>query len=121
MRHSPHAIYEHLKEAISSYLDTAYRISHPLVAVERAALLRKEGVVTQLPCTIPRPFGHFCVSGLKKKSASTRGLLSLSFRDLNPLYHQLRGISFWVSATIGRSPHHITKFKTGEIKPFSLR
>lgn len=49
MRRSPHSVYEHLKETICSYLDTAYRISHPLVSAERAALLRAERVVTQLP------------------------------------------------------------------------
>ena len=39
----------HLKESIASYIESQYRISHPLVFSERSALLRERGVIAQDP------------------------------------------------------------------------
>jgi len=54
--HGPYDVYSHLKEMLVSYLDTAYKMGHPLVAAERLRLLRQEAVVSQLPYveTTPR-------------------------------------------------------------------
>ncbi len=49
MRHSPYALASELKEILSTYLETAHRISNPTVAEERARLLRSPGTVSQLP------------------------------------------------------------------------
>src|SRR5438067_792987 len=49
LRRSPGFVSRHLKEALCSYLDTAYRMSNHLVYAERAALTREVGVVSQVP------------------------------------------------------------------------
>ena len=49
MRYTPTQAHAHLKESISSYLESQYRIAHPLVFAERAELIRRTGVVTQEP------------------------------------------------------------------------
>lgn len=56
MRHSPHTLAAELKETLCTYLETAYRISHPSVVEERAKLLRMPGIVSQIPFieTTPR-------------------------------------------------------------------
>ena len=56
MRQGPHTLAAELKEILCTYLETAYRISHPAVVQERANLLRMSGVVSQVPFieTTPR-------------------------------------------------------------------
>ena len=49
MQYTPTQAHGHLKESISSYLESQYRIAHPLVFAERAELIRRAGVVTQEP------------------------------------------------------------------------
>ena len=49
MQFTPSQTTAHLKESIASYLESQYRISHPLVFDERAALLRQRGVIAQDP------------------------------------------------------------------------
>ena len=49
MRYTPTQAADHLKESIASYLESQYRISHPLVFNERAELLRQTGVIAQEP------------------------------------------------------------------------
>ena len=49
MQFTPNEAVEHLKESIASYIESQYRISHPLVFDERAELLRQPGVVAQDP------------------------------------------------------------------------
>ena len=49
MQFTPSESAEHLKESIASYIESQYRISHPLVFGERAALLRQPGVIAQEP------------------------------------------------------------------------
>lgn len=46
---TPNGAYEHIKESVIEYLETAYKISHPDVAAERAEALRERGVVAQSP------------------------------------------------------------------------
>ena len=49
MQFTPSEAVEHLQESIASYIESQYRISHPLVFSERAALLRQRGVLSQDP------------------------------------------------------------------------
>ena len=49
MQFTPSQAAEHLKESIASYIESQYRISHPLVFAERSALLREHGVIAQAP------------------------------------------------------------------------
>lgn len=49
MQFTPNQAAAHLKESIASYIESQYRISHPLVFEERAALLRERGVIAQDP------------------------------------------------------------------------
>ena len=49
MRFTPDQAVAHLKESIASYIESQYRISHPLVFGERAELLRQLGVIAQEP------------------------------------------------------------------------
>ena len=49
MRFTPDQAVAHLKESIASYIESQYRISHPLVFGERAELLRQPGVIAQEP------------------------------------------------------------------------
>ena len=49
MQLTPNEAFEHLKESIASYIESQYRISHPLVFQERADLLRQRGVIAQDP------------------------------------------------------------------------
>ena len=49
MQFTPSQAADHLKESIASYIESQYRISHPLVFAERASLLREHGVIAQDP------------------------------------------------------------------------
>ena len=49
MQFTPSDAAAHLKESIASYIESQYRISHPLVFSERSALLREPGVIAQDP------------------------------------------------------------------------
>ena len=49
MQFTPSDAAAHLKESIASYIESQYRISHPLVFSERADLLREPGVIAQDP------------------------------------------------------------------------
>ena len=49
MQFTPSQAAAHLKESIASYIESQYRISHPLVFAERSALLRERGVLAQDP------------------------------------------------------------------------
>ena len=46
---NPHTVANRLKETLCTYLETAYRISHPAIIEERARLLRQGEVVSQTP------------------------------------------------------------------------
>lgn len=48
-RRSPIEVYNEARESLATYLDTAYRIGHPLVAQERGELIRRDGVIAQMP------------------------------------------------------------------------
>src|SRR5579859_1252575 len=49
MQLTPSQAFEHVKEAVVQYLETAYKIAHPAVFAERSALLRARGTVAQAP------------------------------------------------------------------------
>ena len=49
MQFTPSEAVEHLQESIASYIESQYKISHPLVFSERSALLRERGVLSQDP------------------------------------------------------------------------
>ena len=49
MQFTPNQAAAHLKESIAGYIESQYRISHPLVFAERSALLRERGVIAQDP------------------------------------------------------------------------
>jgi ATP-dependent helicase YprA (DUF1998 family) len=46
---TPSGAFEHVKESVVQYLETAYKTAHPLVYAERAEKLRERGVVAQAP------------------------------------------------------------------------
>lgn len=49
MKVTPSESYEHIKESLVQYLETAYKIAHPAVIAERAAILRMRSTVAQAP------------------------------------------------------------------------
>lgn len=49
MQLTPNQALEHIKESAIEYLETAYRIAHPLVYAERGQMLRERGTVAQDP------------------------------------------------------------------------
>ena len=49
MQLTPNESFEHIKESIVQYLETQYRISHPIIFSERGEILRRDGVVAQQP------------------------------------------------------------------------
>ena len=48
-RLSPIQVYNEARESLATYLDTAYRIGHPLVALERRVLIRQGETIAQKP------------------------------------------------------------------------
>lgn len=56
MKRSPYRIAEELHDILCTYLETAYRISHPVIFDDRSCLLRRRGVINQTPFieTTPR-------------------------------------------------------------------
>ena len=49
MQLTPSAAVDHLRESLAGYIESQYRISHPLVFDERADLLRRTGTLAQQP------------------------------------------------------------------------
>jgi ATP-dependent helicase YprA (DUF1998 family) len=49
MHLTPSEAFEHIKESVIEYLETAYKIAHPAIFAERGELLRQRGVVAQAP------------------------------------------------------------------------
>lgn len=49
MQFTPSQAADHLKESITSYIESQYRISHPLVFAERSDLIRERGAIAQDP------------------------------------------------------------------------
>ena len=56
MLFSPFETFEHLKESLCSYLETAYKISNRLVFSERGVLLRREALSPGVPAVSQDPF-----------------------------------------------------------------
>lgn len=46
---TPNEAFEHVKEAVVTYLETAYKVGHPDIVAERGAILRQRGTVAQAP------------------------------------------------------------------------
>src|SRR4051812_19821869 len=49
MQLSPSQSFEHITESVIQYLETAYKISHPLIFEERSRLLRQPGIIARNP------------------------------------------------------------------------
>lgn len=49
MRLTPSQAFEHIKESVIEYLETAYKIAHPSVFQERGEILRQRGTIAQSP------------------------------------------------------------------------
>src|SRR5258708_14447894 len=49
MHLTPSEAFEHIKESMLEYLETAYKIAHPAVFAERGEILRQRGIVAQAP------------------------------------------------------------------------
>jgi ATP-dependent helicase YprA (DUF1998 family) len=49
VQRAPSQAFEHVKESVVQYLETAYKVSHPAVFAERAERLRVRGTVAQAP------------------------------------------------------------------------
>src|SRR4051794_22923625 len=49
MQLTPSQAYDHIKEAMVEYLETAYKIAHHDVFAERGELLRERGTIAQAP------------------------------------------------------------------------
>ena len=49
MQLTPSQAFEHVKESIIEYLETAYKIAHPSVYLERGEMLRQRGTIAQAP------------------------------------------------------------------------
>src|SRR5690242_4351024 len=49
MQLTPSQAFEHVKESIVEYLETAYEIAHPSVFAERGEILRRRGTIAQAP------------------------------------------------------------------------
>ncbi len=49
MQLTPSQAFEHIKESVVEYLETAYKIAHPAVFSERGEILRARGTVAQAP------------------------------------------------------------------------
>ncbi len=49
MHLTPSEAFEHIKESMIEYLETAYKIAHPAVFAERGDIFRQRGIVAQAP------------------------------------------------------------------------
>lgn len=88
MIHSPFFVESELREALCSYLETAYRIANPAIIQERAALLRAPSVISQQPFieTTPRFVEGVLINALRHPSIPSE-LAELANRGLlNPKY-----------------------------------
>lgn len=117
MSRSPWDIFQHLKDMLCSYLDTAYKLSHPLVAKERYALLQKSGIISQVPYveTTPRfESGAF----LRDLNPTLADLVrhGLPHMEKFPLYkhQQLALEASWLSS--GKPGHLVVATGTGSGK-----
>ena len=121
MRFTPDQAVAHLKESIASYIESQYRISHPLVFGERAELLRQPGVIAQEPFIEATPAfapGHLLrdLEGLYPHSIPS-GLSELMEHgipmDRFPLYtHQEEALL----SSFGEAPNLLVASGTGSGK-----
>ena len=121
MRYTPTQAAGHLKESIASYLESQYRISHPLVFNERAELLRQTGVIAQEPFIEATPAfatgDHIATLETTSPAAVTPGLSEIVEYGLPvgrfPLYtHQQEALL----ASAGPAPNLLVASGTGSGK-----
>ena len=92
MHLTPSQAFENVKESLAQYLETQYRISHPLVFRERGKLLRQRGLIAQDP---------FIESTPSFRTARTLSRLEAEFPD-----HVPKGLSEFLAyaGPVGRYP-----------------
>ena len=125
MRLTPGEAFEHIKESMIEYLETAYKIAHPAVYAERGDILRQRGIVAQAPfieSTPAFPPAHK-LAELEKlyPNQVSSGLAALMQHgvpvDRFPLYtHQEEGL---LASTSDR-PHLLVATGTGSGKTESF-
>lgn len=49
MKLTPTQAFEHIKQSLAQYLESQYKIAHPVVFAERAKILRERGAIAQEP------------------------------------------------------------------------
>ena len=121
MQYTPTQAAGHLKESIASYLESQYRMSHPLVFGERAALLRETGVIAQSPFVEATPAfaagSHVATLESTRPDAVAQGLSEIVEHGLPvgrfPLYtHQEEALL----ASAGSAPNLLIASGTGSGK-----
>ena len=121
MQYTPTQAAGHLKESIASYLESQYRMSHPLVFAERAALLRETGVIAQSPFIEATPAfaagSHIATLESTRPDAVAPGLSEIVEHGLPvgrfPLYtHQEEALL----ASAGSAPNLLIASGTGSGK-----
>ena len=121
MQYTPTQAAGHLKESIASYLESQYRMSHPLVFGERAALLRETGVIAQSPFVEATPAfaagSHIATLESTRPDAVAQGLSEIVEHGLPvgrfPLYtHQEEALL----ASAGSAPNLLIASGTGSGK-----
>ncbi|NTU50425.1 MAG: DEAD/DEAH box helicase, partial [Desulfobulbaceae bacterium] len=121
MIHSPFFAETELREALCSYLETAYRIAHPTIIKERAELLRRPGVISQQPFieTTPRFVSGSHISAFRHAQVPKElaelaqlGLLSSKY----PLYKHQEDALERAWAADGTPQHLIISSGTGSGK-----
>ena len=121
MQYTPTQAAGHLKESIASYLESQYRMSHPLVFAERAALLRETGVIAQSPFIEATPAfaagSHIATLESTRPDAVAQGLSEIVEHGLPvgrfPLYtHQEEALL----ASAGSAPNLLIASGTGSGK-----
>jgi ATP-dependent helicase YprA (DUF1998 family) len=118
---TPSQAYEHIRESLASYLETAYKISDRSVNAERAALLRARGTIAQAPfieATPAFPAGRM-LEQMEREHPEVvpRGLSDLVRHgvpvDRFPLYTHQEGA---LLAASGSSPNLLVATGTGSGK-----
>ncbi len=120
MQFTPRQAADHLKESITSYIESQYRISHPLVFAERSELLRDLGAVAQDPFIEATPAfapARFLRELEQEYASIPAGLSSLMEHgvpvDRFPLYtHQEEALL----ASFGDAPNLLVASGTGSGK-----
>ena len=126
MRRNPIDLFHSASESLATYLDTAYRVGHELVAQERSALLREPGVVAQEPFieTTPpfRTRNHLSELSHPNVPSMLAAVFSTHVLGRLPLFaHQQRALeSAWAADGSPRSLVVATGTGSGKTEAFLL-